>query len=144
MVGTTSNFYHHQVVILTFNPLKSGCILATDTFAIILQSQTSAAKKARIGDVSILAIRFVGESELRARACLPRVGIPYSPATGLPTESQTVSQMVDKLTALPDGERIYLLAPVVRDRKGEYRKEIAEWQKAGLTVTLSEIELRQK
>ena len=60
-----------------------------------------------------------------------RVGIPYSPATGLPIVSQTVSQMVDKLTALPDGERIYLLAPVIRDRKGEYRKEIAEWQKAG-------------
>jgi excinuclease ABC subunit A len=60
-----------------------------------------------------------------------RVGIPYSPATGLPIESQTISQMVDKLTALPDGERIYLLAPVVRDRKGEYRKEIAEWRKAG-------------
>ena len=61
-----------------------------------------------------------------------RVGVPYSPATGLPIESQTVSQMVDKLTALPDGERLYLLAPVVRGRKGEYRKEIAEWQKAGL------------
>ncbi len=60
-----------------------------------------------------------------------RIGVPYSPATGLPIESQTVSQMVDKLTALPDGERIYLLAPVVRGRKGEYRKEIAEWQKAG-------------
>ena len=60
-----------------------------------------------------------------------RVGVPHSPATGLPIESQTVSQMVDKLTALPDGERLYLLAPVVRDRKGEYRKEIAEWQKAG-------------
>jgi excinuclease ABC subunit A len=60
-----------------------------------------------------------------------RVGIPYSPATGLPIESQTVSQMVDKLTALPEGERIYLLAPVVRARKGEYRREIAEWQKAG-------------
>src|SRR3974390_1842730 len=60
-----------------------------------------------------------------------RGGIPYSPATGLPIVSQTVSQMVDKLAALPDGERIYLLAPVVRDRKGEYRKEIAEWQKAG-------------
>jgi excinuclease ABC subunit A len=60
-----------------------------------------------------------------------RVGVPYSPATGLPIESQTVSQMVDKLTALPEGERIYLLAPVVRGRKGEYRKEIAEWQKAG-------------
>ncbi len=60
-----------------------------------------------------------------------RVGVPYSPATGLPIESQTVSQMVDKLTALPDGERLYLLAPVIRDRKGEHRKEIAEWQKAG-------------
>src|SRR5450432_416437 len=60
-----------------------------------------------------------------------RVGVPYSPATGLPIVSQTVSQMVDKLTALPDGERLFLLAPVVRDRKGEYRKEIAEWQKAG-------------
>ncbi|WP_309605212.1 excinuclease ABC subunit UvrA [Phenylobacterium sp.] len=60
-----------------------------------------------------------------------RVGVPYSPATGLPIESQTVSMMVDKLTALPEGERLYLLAPVVRGRKGEYRKEIAEWQKAG-------------
>jgi excinuclease ABC subunit A len=60
-----------------------------------------------------------------------RVGVPYSPATGLPIESQTVSQMVDKLVALPEGTRIYLLAPVVRGRKGEYRKEIAEWQKAG-------------
>ncbi|MDP3489178.1 MAG: excinuclease ABC subunit UvrA [Phenylobacterium sp.] len=60
-----------------------------------------------------------------------RVGIPYSPATGLPIESQTVSQMVDKLTALPDGERLYLLAPELRGRKGEYRKEISEWQRAG-------------
>ncbi|WP_300573779.1 excinuclease ABC subunit UvrA [Phenylobacterium sp.] len=60
-----------------------------------------------------------------------RVGVPYSPATGLPIESQTISQMVDKLTALPDGERLYLLAPVIRGRKGEYRKEIAEWQRAG-------------
>ncbi|HEY8574587.1 excinuclease ABC subunit UvrA [Phenylobacterium sp.] len=60
-----------------------------------------------------------------------RVGVPYSPATGLPIESQTVSQMVDKLVALPEGTRLYLLAPVVRGRKGEYRKEIAEWQKAG-------------
>src|ERR1700760_1731757 len=60
-----------------------------------------------------------------------RVGVPYSPATGLPIVSQTVSQMVDKLNALADGERLYLLAPVVRGRKGEYRKEIAEWRKAG-------------
>jgi excinuclease ABC subunit A len=60
-----------------------------------------------------------------------RVGIPYSPATGLPIESQTISMMVDKLNALPEGTRLNLLAPVVRGRKGEYRKEFAEWQKAG-------------
>ncbi len=60
-----------------------------------------------------------------------RVGIPYSPATGLPIESQTVSQMVDRVLALPEGTRIYLLAPVVRGRKGEYKKELAEYQKKG-------------
>lgn len=60
-----------------------------------------------------------------------RIGIPYSPATGLPIESQTVSQMVDRLMALPEGTRLYLVAPVVRGRKGEYRKEIAEFQKKG-------------
>ena len=60
-----------------------------------------------------------------------RIGIPYSPATGLPIAAQTVSQMVDRVLALPDGTRLLLLAPVVRGRKGEYRKELAEWQKAG-------------
>jgi excinuclease ABC subunit A len=60
-----------------------------------------------------------------------RVGIPYSPATGLPIEAQQVSQMVDRVMALPEGSRHYLLAPVIRGRKGEYRKELAEWQKAG-------------
>ncbi|WP_439575000.1 excinuclease ABC subunit UvrA [Phreatobacter sp.] len=60
-----------------------------------------------------------------------RVGVPYSPATGLPIESQTVSQMVDKTLALPEGARLYLLAPAVRGRKGEYRKELADWQKKG-------------
>jgi excinuclease ABC subunit A len=62
-----------------------------------------------------------------------RVGIPYSPATGLPISAQTVSQMVDRVMTLPEGTRLYLLAPVVRGRKGEYRKELAEWQKAGFT-----------
>lgn len=62
-----------------------------------------------------------------------RVGVPYSPATGLPIEAQTVSNMVDRAMALPSGTRAYLLAPVVRARKGEYRKEMAEWQKAGFT-----------
>ena len=60
-----------------------------------------------------------------------RVGIPYSPATGLPIESQTVSQMVDRVLALPERTRLYLLAPVVRGRKGEYRKEIADFMKRG-------------
>ncbi|SEM81427.1 excinuclease ABC subunit A [Sphingomonas gellani] len=62
-----------------------------------------------------------------------RVGIPYSPATGEPIAAQQVSQMVDRVMALPEGTRLYLLAPVVRGRKGEYRKELAEWQKAGFT-----------
>ncbi|MEA2929765.1 MAG: excinuclease subunit, partial [Hyphomicrobiales bacterium] len=60
-----------------------------------------------------------------------RVGVPYSPATGLPIESQTVSQMVDRILGLPEGTRLYLLAPVVRGRKGEYRKELAEFLKKG-------------
>ncbi|HXY59443.1 MAG TPA: excinuclease ABC subunit UvrA, partial [Methylocystis sp.] len=60
-----------------------------------------------------------------------RVGVPYSPATGLPIESQTVSQMVDRVLALPQGTRAYLLAPVVRGRKGEYRKEIADYARRG-------------
>ncbi|OYW60698.1 MAG: excinuclease ABC subunit A, partial [Azorhizobium sp. 32-67-21] len=56
-----------------------------------------------------------------------RAGVPYSPATGLPIESQTISQMVDKVLALPEGARLYLLAPVIRGRKGEYRKEMADF-----------------
>ncbi len=60
-----------------------------------------------------------------------RVGIPISPTTGLPIESQTVSQMVDRVLALPEKTRLYLLAPVVRGRKGEYRKELADFQKRG-------------
>ncbi|WP_332714313.1 excinuclease ABC subunit UvrA [Pelagibacterium mangrovi] len=65
------------------------------------------------------------------RLLFARVGIPYSPATGLPIESQTVSQMVDKVLALEEGTRLYLLAPIVRGRKGEYRKELAELMKKG-------------
>ncbi len=60
-----------------------------------------------------------------------RVGTPYSPATGLPIESQTISQMVDRTLALEEGSRLYLLAPIVRGRKGEYRKEFAELLKKG-------------
>ena len=60
-----------------------------------------------------------------------RIGVPYSPATGLPIESQSVSQMVDRIMALPEGSRLMLLAPVVRGRKGEYRKELAELLRRG-------------
>ena len=62
-----------------------------------------------------------------------RVGIPYSPATGLPITSQTVSQMVDIILGMEDGTRLYLLAPVVRGRKGEYRKELADFMQKGFS-----------
>jgi excinuclease ABC subunit A len=65
------------------------------------------------------------------RLLFARIGVPYSPATGLPIESQTVSQMVDAVLAMPEGTRLYLLAPIVRGRKGEYRKEFQELQKKG-------------
>lgn len=60
-----------------------------------------------------------------------RIGVPYSPATGLPIESQTVTQMVERVLAMPEGTRLYLLAPVVRGRKGEYRKDLLDLQKRG-------------
>ena len=60
-----------------------------------------------------------------------RVGVPYSPATGLPIEAQTVSQMVDRVLAMPEGTRLLLLAPVARGKKGEFRKEFAEFQRRG-------------
>lgn len=60
-----------------------------------------------------------------------RVGIPYSPATGKPITSQTVSEIVDQILAMDDGTKLYLLAPIVRGRKGEYKKEFKELQAAG-------------
>ncbi|AJY46906.1 excinuclease ABC subunit UvrA [Martelella endophytica] len=65
------------------------------------------------------------------RLLFARTGVPYSPATGLPIESQTVTQMVDRILALEERTRLYLLAPMVRGRKGEFRKELAELQKKG-------------
>jgi excinuclease ABC subunit A len=65
------------------------------------------------------------------RLLFARIGVPYSPATGLPIESQTVSQMVDRILAMAEGTRLYLLAPIVRGRKGEYRKELADLRKRG-------------
>lgn len=60
-----------------------------------------------------------------------RIGVPYSPTTGLPITSQTVGEMVDRLISEGEGARFYLLAPIIRGRKGEYRKEFAELQKKG-------------
>jgi excinuclease ABC subunit A len=60
-----------------------------------------------------------------------RVGVPYSPTTGLPIESQTVSQMVDRVMAMDEGTKLYITAPIVRGRKGEYRKEFKEFQAKG-------------
>ena len=65
------------------------------------------------------------------RLLFARIGVPYSPATGLPIESQTVSQMVDRVTTMEEGTRLYLIAPVIRGRKGEYRRELKEFQKKG-------------
>ena len=60
-----------------------------------------------------------------------RVGTPYSPATGLPIESQTVSQMTDKVLSLPEGSKLLILAPIARGKKGEYKKELESLQKQG-------------
>ena len=65
------------------------------------------------------------------RLLFARIGIPYSPTTGLPIESQTVSQMVDRMLDMPDGARLYLLAPIARGRKGEFRRELVNLQKRG-------------
>ncbi len=65
------------------------------------------------------------------RLLFARVGTPYSPATGKPIEAQQVSEMVDRVMAMEEGTRAYLLAPIIRDRKGEYKKEFAELRKQG-------------
>ncbi len=65
------------------------------------------------------------------RLLFARTGTPFSPATGLPIEAQQVSEMVDKILTLDDDSRIHILAPVVRDRKGEYKKELLELKKKG-------------
>ena len=65
------------------------------------------------------------------RLLFARAGTPYSPTTGLPIEAQQVQDMVDRVMALPEGTRGYLLAPIIRDRKGEYRKEFLELRKQG-------------
>jgi excinuclease ABC subunit A len=65
------------------------------------------------------------------RLLYARIGVPHSPTTGLPIKSQTVTEMVDRIMEMAEGARLYLMAPVVRGRKGEYRKEIMDFQKKG-------------
>ncbi|WP_417741107.1 excinuclease ABC subunit UvrA [Salipiger sp.] len=65
------------------------------------------------------------------RLLFARVGTPYSPATGMPIEAQQVQDMVDRVMGMEEGTRGYLLAPIIRDRKGEYRKEFLELRKQG-------------
>ncbi|WP_455481516.1 excinuclease ABC subunit UvrA [Bartonella sp. B35(2025)] len=65
------------------------------------------------------------------RLLFARIGVPYSPATGLPIESRTVSQMVDQIMSLPEGTRIFIMAPLIRGRKGEYKKELTDLLKRG-------------
>ncbi len=65
------------------------------------------------------------------RVLYARIGIPYSPFTGKPIKSQSISEMVDKINQLPKSSTIYLLAPIVRGRKGEYKKEIQNYKKRG-------------
>jgi excinuclease ABC subunit A len=91
----------------------------------IEQKTTSRNPRSTVGTVTEIADYM--------RLLWARAGVPYSPATGLPIEAQTVSQMVDRVMAMPEGTRLLLLAPVVRDRKGEYRKELAELQRRGFT-----------
>ncbi len=67
------------------------------------------------------------------RLLFARIGVPYSPATGKPIESQTISQVVDRLLALPEGTKLYLLAPLVRGRKGEYKDIFKDMLKKGFT-----------
>jgi excinuclease ABC subunit A len=67
------------------------------------------------------------------RLLYARIGVPYSPATGKPIESQSVSDMVDRVMELPEGTKIFLLAPFIRGRKGEHTKELLDLRKQGFT-----------
>jgi excinuclease ABC subunit A len=77
------------------------------------------------------------------RLLFARVGIPYSPETGLPIQAQTVSQMVDRLLEWPEGTKLYLLSPLVRGRKGEYRKELTDLRKQGFQRVIIDGELHE-
>jgi excinuclease ABC subunit A len=87
------------------------------------QKTTSRNPRSTVGTVTEIYDHF--------RLLFARIGVPHSPATGKPIESQSVSQMVDRILALPKKTRIYLLAPIVRGQKGEYRKEMMNARKHG-------------
>jgi excinuclease ABC subunit A len=89
----------------------------------IEQKTTSHNPRSTVGTVTEIADYM--------RLLWARVGVPYSPATGLPIEAQTVSQMVDRVMAMPQGTRLLILAPIARGKKGEWKKEIAELQRRG-------------
>ena len=89
----------------------------------IEQKTTSRNPRSTVGTVTVIYDYL--------RLLYARVGVPYSPATGLPIESQTVSQMVDRTLELPEGTRLYLLAPIARGRKGEFKKELADLMRKG-------------
>jgi excinuclease ABC subunit A len=89
----------------------------------IEQKTTSKNPRSTVGTVTELYDYF--------RLLYARVGTAYSPATGLPIEAQTVSQMVDRICDIKEGEKLLLLAPIVRDRKGEYKKELQDLKKRG-------------
>ncbi|MBE9603519.1 excinuclease ABC subunit UvrA [Acetobacteraceae bacterium H6797] len=89
----------------------------------IEQKTTSHNPRSTVGTVTEIADYM--------RLLWARVGVPYSPATGLPIEAQTVSQMVDRVLAMPEGTRLLLLAPISRGKKGEWKKELAEMQRRG-------------
>ena len=67
------------------------------------------------------------------RLLFARIGVPYSPTTGLPIQSQTISEMADRIMKLPEGTKLYILAPFVRGRKGEHSREIVDLKKQGYT-----------
>ncbi|MBY7649386.1 MAG: excinuclease ABC subunit UvrA [Candidatus Liberibacter europaeus] len=89
----------------------------------IEQKNTSQNPRSTVGTIT--------EIHDHLRLLFARIGIPHSPKTGLPIERQTVSQMADRILSYEQGTRMYLLAPIVRNRKGEYKKEIAEILKQG-------------
>ncbi|MGB0749086.1 MAG: excinuclease ABC subunit UvrA [Magnetospiraceae bacterium] len=89
----------------------------------IEQKTTSRNPRSTVGTVT--------EIQDYMRLLWARIGVPHSPATGLPIESQTVSQMVDKVLEMEEGTRLYLLAPIARGKKGEYKKEFKELRKKG-------------